>query len=928
MKFFNTLHKLLTTITTAGVLLGAMSSQAQTSISGIGTSYTQNFNTLTVAGSWTDNSTIPGWYAQDTYVNDVSSFSLSTGSSVTPGLVSYGNSSDRALGFAPDGLNFGGEFCIGWRMKNETGVDITHLDITWTGEQWKDGDTDSQPIILRYFISSDPINTIDRYVLTDVLDATFTSPSTTNAGALDGNNSANRLQQTHTVTASIPNGSEIILVWVKSDQINNHLLAIDDISITARSSTPQTITFPPASNINKTYGDAAFALTATASSGLIVSYTSSDTNVATISGSTVTINGPGATIITASQAGNSTYAPATNVTKTLYVKPLIPTVSEATNIGKTTFTANWSIDNGNRESSTRYTIQYADNPSYTGLVSVTNLSSKSHTLSGLTEGNVYYYRIQASNSGLVSGYTSASTVTTGGDYSTSSAGTWENTGSWVSGEINNIANSITINHSITSSSSTSITTNTLHIKPTGKLNTTQNIFVTNQLIIESDASGNTGQILNTGTITVGANAKIIVRKGFNANQWYFMGFPFNVNAANIYAEGTSTLLSWGDYGGSGDFFVAQYNGTQRDATGLENTTGPGLNWQSVSGRQFVAKKGYIVRTGVSRKIDFTLRGENKADIFSTAAPTATLGMYTNNSSAMHHSWNLVTPPYVTSYELATTTTNAPYYVFNGINYDIKLAGETLEVLPFTSFFLQASATSMSFASAGKRVKAPAARNSLLDEIYLRLTNGNSTYDDKTRIRLLEGASTDYEIGKDASKIFGTDPNISYIYSTINNYAVAINTLPRTVTQVDLRAKLAAANKYTLSLEMPEKAMNYAAIYLIDKVTGTSIDLKSNNSYTFTANAAGYTDRFRIQLAPQNTTGIISSEKSNIRISTDNNSARIYGIELADVKIVDISGKQVYNDKVKQGEPIQLNKGMYMFNITEGENQTQIKTIIK
>ena len=72
----------------------------------------------------------------------------------------------------------------------------------------------------------------------------------------------------------------------------------------------QTITFN--SLTNNTYGDAPFALTGTASSGLPVSYSSSNKGVATISGSTVTIVGAGNTNITAVQAGNANYNAANN----------------------------------------------------------------------------------------------------------------------------------------------------------------------------------------------------------------------------------------------------------------------------------------------------------------------------------------------------------------------------------------------------------------------------------------------------------------------------------------------------------------------------------------------------------------------------------------------------------------------------------------
>jgi N-acetylneuraminic acid mutarotase len=72
-------------------------------------------------------------------------------------------------------------------------------------------------------------------------------------------------------------------------------------------------------DINKYIDNNDFNLTAKASSGLTVSYTSSNTSVATISGNTVHITGTGTSTITASQAGNSSWNPAPNVTATLNV---------------------------------------------------------------------------------------------------------------------------------------------------------------------------------------------------------------------------------------------------------------------------------------------------------------------------------------------------------------------------------------------------------------------------------------------------------------------------------------------------------------------------------------------------------------------------------------------------------------------------------
>ncbi len=62
-----------------------------------------------------------------------------------------------------------------------------------------------------------------------------------------------------------------------------------------------------------------FELTAVASSGLTITYTSSDTSIATISGNTITVLAPGNTIITAYQEGNNNFEAAEPVEQELNV---------------------------------------------------------------------------------------------------------------------------------------------------------------------------------------------------------------------------------------------------------------------------------------------------------------------------------------------------------------------------------------------------------------------------------------------------------------------------------------------------------------------------------------------------------------------------------------------------------------------------------
>ena len=105
------------------------------------------------------------------------------------------------------------------------------------------------------------------------------------------------------------------------------LVLLSTATSNAQTKSAQVITFDALSD--KVYGDPTFTLNATASSGLAVTFKSSKTSVATVSGNTVTIKGVGTTNITASQAGNTLFNAATAVVRTLTVTKKSLTITSA-----------------------------------------------------------------------------------------------------------------------------------------------------------------------------------------------------------------------------------------------------------------------------------------------------------------------------------------------------------------------------------------------------------------------------------------------------------------------------------------------------------------------------------------------------------------------------------------------------------------------
>jgi hypothetical protein len=87
----------------------------------------------------------------------------------------------------------------------------------------------------------------------------------------------------------------------------------------------QTITFGALSD--KIISDTPPTLSATASSGLTVAFTSATTGVCTVSGTSVTFVGPGTCTINANQSGNGTYSAAPQVQRSFAIAYLTQTIS-------------------------------------------------------------------------------------------------------------------------------------------------------------------------------------------------------------------------------------------------------------------------------------------------------------------------------------------------------------------------------------------------------------------------------------------------------------------------------------------------------------------------------------------------------------------------------------------------------------------------
>lgn len=219
---------------------------------------------------------------------------------------------------------------------------------------------------------------------------------------------------------------------------DNTQLAVNGTISVISNGTPQSITFDPLTT--RTFGDAPFNLTATASSGLQVTYASSNTSVATISGSTVTIVGVGTSTITASQAGNGTYAPAIDVSQSLSVGAALPVISTtaASAITSSTASAGGSTSSDGGASITARGVCWSVNANPTTADSTTSdgtgTGSFTSTLTSLAPGTLYHIRAYATNTAGTAYGTDLSFTTQLADnftWTNASGGSWPASSNWL-----------------------------------------------------------------------------------------------------------------------------------------------------------------------------------------------------------------------------------------------------------------------------------------------------------------------------------------------------------------------------------------------------------------------------------------------------------------------------------------------------------------
>ncbi len=781
---------------------------------------------------------------------------------------------------------------------------------------------------------------------------TFTAPSSNGGSAISGYTvTSNPGGKTGTGTVSpisvpnLTNGTAYTFTVTATNAAGTSSASAASNSVIPKGA--QTITFsnPGAQNFGTTP-----TLTASASSGLTPSFTSSTTGVCTItSGGTLSFITPGTCTINADQAGNSTYAAATTVSRSFSVNAVVagaPTIGTAT-AGDGQASVIFTAPSSNGGSAiTGYTV--TSNP---GNISAPGTESPI-TVSGLTNGTSYTFSVTATNGAGTSAASAASNSVIPGAATSSftTTGNWSTAGNWSNG-VPGTPTSVTISSGTCTLDADATVTN-LTVSPGAAftISSGKTLTVTGTLTLDANSSG-IASLINNGTITA---TNTTVKSFLTKNVWHVVSSPAPTEKIGSFITDNKDYIQ--STGSSPVYYgVMNYNeGTNSWNKGTSYFTEASIT-------QFGAGYGYGVLPTAANDVTVSYKG-------TLASTTSNISVGLTNTG---EGWNCIGNPYSSSLNInestgtsflnqnATSNLNDSYacvYIWDGASSSYKILGNSpvssssryltqSYIAPGQGFFVKAKGTgspSVTFTPAMQSHQNSTAllKSARITWPAIRLNVVNNSDTTSTIVAFNNSMTKGLDPTYDAGLLRGTT-GLNLYSRLVNDNGVdfAIQCLPEKYDSlvIPLGIECKKGGDITFNAETVELPASCNVI-LEDKATKTFTSLDNGGSYTATVNAGSAgTGRFYLHTSSLSTVTDVPSQNADNAVNACAKGKVIYitGSKLSgsDAKLYDISGRSINTYKLTSDGTVTLDEsslvnGVYVLHITSSGKAYAFKVILK
>lgn len=350
----------------------------------------------------------------------------------------------------------------------------------------------------------------------------------------------------------------------------------------------------------------------------------------------------------------------------------------------------------------------------------------------------------------------------------------------------------------------------------------------NLVTVKSDGTTTGGTLIGDGNLDA-KNLKFDIT--VNANQWYFLCFPFDIKFENIKAPGK--------------YVIRKYDGAKRASNGSGG-------WTDLAANETVLHQGtgYIFQSAKSGSFELTVE-KDKFGNLEAKDITTELNSYPA-SSVQNAGWNFIGNTQTSYMDVSKLGYESPITYWDGNSYQaVRPGDDELMLHPFQAFFVQKpdGVSGIEFRAEDRQTKEDAektiqaarsykmTRSVDTERMLINLTLSDGTHSDNTRIVFNDKKSQAYEIDCDAAK-FEADTDVPQLY-TIEAEAGKLAINERPMGSVNLGYSVKKGGTLTLSAKRMD-----TPVLLQDNVTGNTYDL-ADGDYQFESEAGTFDSRFVI-----------------------------------------------------------------------------------
>ena len=408
-----------------------------------------------------------------------------------------------------------------------------------------------------------------------------------------------------------------------------------------------------------------------------------------------------------------------------------------------------------------------------------------------------------------------------------------------------------------------------------------------------------GNFINNTTSDVTAT----MEKNITANQWNFIGFPVQDNAANGYGVAPLAAVE-------GDIWALRYNYQNNS---WDNTY---LHWYE--GSQDYVKAGNGIFAYPDNNYTLIIEGTlNNANVTVENPITA---ISSEDGTAR---WMALANPYPAEINITSlpATQGNVVYLYNGISFDAPSTGNIKAGQGFFVNMLEQNNSPYSFTFTTAMINGSTAKSVSAEREFVSVSVSTDGYKVPVLFAQNDDATDGYDI-YDANKMFGNG-SVAEPYLICNG----INLCKEEVSSTNYTATMNIKSSESRSVEIV--ADNIPEGYSLTLLDGAvEMEMSEGDVYTTDITEGENADRFKLLITKNNVSIADVAETESVRVVNNNRSIAIYGGKNVRTEVYNALGQKVYETSDRTFDLNNVASGAYVLKVQDGKSVSSSKIIVR